>query len=223
MSNFKLKTSKLLGAGILFLVVSAFFACLGLTIKTDRVRAQQVNNCQPPIFGEYLVLIVTPTLESQEIVRQTLPGDINIRVCRYRNDIVTRIGGFSDREIADDWRRYIRDNIQLPAYLVEGGTNPNPNPNLPEGFPRNLGPGYAVIVDYAERPEVAVELQRILARDIGLVSYGEKSFLLITYTENINDAAQSLKRLSDRGFLTYLVNSNRLIIITDKVRLTISN
>lgn len=222
MSNFQFKTSKFLRAGLLNLAASAFFAFIGLTIKTDYVKAQIVNNCQPPILGEYLVLIVTPTLESQEIVRRTLPSDINIGVCRYGNDIVTRIGGFSDRDIADDWRRYVRDNIQLRAYVVAGSTNTDPNP--PEtGFPRNLGAGYAVIVDYADRPEVAIELQRILARDIGLVSYGEKSFLLVTYTENINDATQSLKRLSDRGFLTYLVNSSRVTLITDKVRLTISN
>jgi len=163
------------------------------------------------------VLISTPTPESQQVAIASLPNDIDIGLCRYVDRIVARVGGFTDRALADDWRRYVEDIIRLPAYVVE--------PNLP-GNPQQpgaLGAGYAVLVDYSERPEIAAELQRLLARDIGLVSYGGKNFLLVTYTQNVGGAAESLKRVSDRGFFAFLVDSSRVTLINPRVRLTISN
>lgn len=203
------------------LMAVALFSLISLTIKPNYAKAQQiVNTCQPPAPGEYLVLISTPTPESQQVAIARLPADIDIGLCRYLDRVVARVGGFRDRALADDWRRYVEDIIRLPAYVVEGNVTAPPNPTPPG---TNLGSGYAVLVDYSEGPEIAAELQRLLARDIGLVSYNGKNFLLVTYTQNVGDAAESLKRVSDRGFFTFLVDSSRVILINPRVRLTISN
>lgn len=168
------------------------------------------------------MLISTPTPESQQVAIARLPADIDIGLCRYIDRVVARVGGFTDRSLADDWRRYVEDIIRLPAYVVEGGPSLLPNPGQP-GTPTVLGAGYAVLVDYSQRPEIAAELQRLLARDIGLVLYGGKNFLLVTYTQNVGDAAESLKRVSDRGFFTFLVDSSRVTLINPRFRLSISN
>jgi len=203
------------------LMAAALFSLISLTIKPNYARAQPiVNNCQPPNPGEYLVLISTPTPESQQVALSRLPGDIDIGLCRYVDRVVARVGGFTDRALADDWRRYVEDIIRLPAYVVEGSATRPPNPRPPG---TNLGSGYAVLVDYSERPEIVAELQRLLARNIGLVSYGGKNFLLVTYTQNVGDAAESLKRVSDRGFFTFLVDSSRVTLINPRASLTISN
>ncbi len=203
------------------LMAAALFSLISLTIKPNYAMAQQiVNNCQPPAPGEYLVLISTPTPESQQVAIGRLPNDIDIGLCRYVDRVVARVGGFRDPALADDWRRYVEDTLRLPAYVVEGNATPSTNPRPPI---TNLGAGYAVLVDYSERPEIAAELQRLLARDIGLVSYNGKNFLLVTYTQNVSDAAESLKRVSDRGFFTFLVDSSRVTLINPRVRLTISN
>lgn len=202
------------------LMAVAFLSLISLTIKPNYVKAQPiVNDCRPPVPGEYLVLISTPTPESQQLAIARLPKDIDIGLCRYVDRIVVRLGQFRDRALADDWRRYVQDNLRLPAYVVDPTSS---NPQGP-GNPGMLGPGYAVLVDYSQRPEIAAELQRLLARDIGLVLYGGKNFLLVTYTPNVTDAAESLKRVSDRGFLTFLVDSSRVTLINPKVPLTMGN
>ena len=199
-------------------MAAALLSVVSLTVKPNYAKAQPiVSNCRPPVAGEYLVFISTPTPETQQRAIATLPSDVDIGLCRYDNRIVTRIGGFNDRSVADDWRRYVEDTLALPAYVVEG------NSTLLPGTPRSLGSGYAVLVDYSGRPEIGTELQRLLARDIGLVSYGGRNFFLVTYTPNANDAVASLKTVSDRGFFTFLVDSSRVTLINPRASLSISN
>ena len=212
------KTSSEKKASLPSLMAAAFLSVISLTIKPNYAMAQPiVNNCRPPLPGEYLVLISTPTPESQQVALSTLPSDVDIGLCRYVDRVVARIGGFSDRSLADDWRRYVEDTIRLPAYVVEPTT-----PRQPE-TPRSLGAGYAVLVDSSERPETATELQRLLGRNLGLVLYGGRNFLLVTYTPNANDAVASLKRVSDRGFFTFIVDSSRVTLINPTGQLSISN
>lgn len=195
------------------LMALALLSLISLTIKPNYARAQQiVNNCRPPLPGEYLVLISTPTPESQQAAIARLPNDIDIGLCRYLDRVVVRIGGFQDEALANDWQQYVQDTIGLPAYVTKGTGTP-----IPEG-PATLGAGYAVLVDNSERPEIAAELERLLARNIGFASYGGKNFLLVTYTPNLGNAAESLKRVSDRGFFTFLVDSSRVTLINPRAR-----
>lgn len=195
------------------LMAVALLSLISLTIKPNYAKAQQiVNNCRPPLPGEYLVLISTPTPESQQAAIGGLPSDIEIGLCRYLDRVVARIGGFQDEALANDWQRYVRDTIRLPAYVTKGAETPTPQP------PATLGPGYAVLVDNSQRPEIEAELERLLARDIVSASYRGKNFLLVTYTPNVGNAAESLKRVSDRGFFTFLVDSSRVTLINPRAR-----
>lgn len=215
---------------------AGFVAVLGLTIFPNSVKAQ--TNCEPPQSDEYLLLIVTKTREQQEMAKRSFPGNTNNTVCRYINDTVTRIGGFRDSQIAGDWVKYIQDVVGLPAYVVRSPAaslpqnlpvyNPQPaadsepiaNPatgNLAFN-PQRLGPGYAVLVDYFNQPELAGQVKQVLGAQVGLASYGQRPFLFIAYTTDRNAATAALKTLSDRGFWPMLVDSRRVTVISPAVR-----
>jgi hypothetical protein len=186
--------------------------------------------CEPPEDNEYLLLIISQTSTEQEQVRQTLPSDIESEVCQYIDDVVTRVGGFEDRLIAEDWAAYVEDAIGLQAYIVKPGraedlseeTDSDSRPPTQSAArqisraafnPEQLGPGYAVLVDYVNQPELAEQLRQALGEEIGLVSYGQRPYLLIEYTRDAATATSTLNDLSRQGFLTFVVNSRWVTVI----------
>lgn len=185
--------------------------------------ARAVDECQPPGPNQYLLLIISDTLERQQKVKQGLPSDINLGICRYVNDTVTRIPGFKDAEVANDWARYVQDIIGLPAYVVGGnsGMDPVPPVSIPTPLPSEPNPdqeaGYAVLVDYFNQPELVAKLERELGRKVGLASYGQRLFLLVDSTKDQNAATVTLRNLSDRGFWTLVVDSRRIMVVSPKV------
>jgi hypothetical protein len=211
-------------------------AILTLTILSGSVKAQ--SSCEPPKSDEYLLLIVTRTPEQQEKAKRSFPGNTDNTVCRYINDTVTRVGGFRNSQIAIDWVKYIKDVVGLPAYVVRSPAaalpqnlpvyNPQPAPGSepianPEtansGFnPQALGPGYAVLVDYFNQPELAGQVKQALGTQVGLASYGQRPFLFVAYTTDQNAATAAVKALSDRGFWPMLVDSRRVTVISPAVR-----
>jgi hypothetical protein len=215
---------------------ASFLAVLGLTILPNSVKAQ--TSCEPPQSDEYLLLIVTQTPEQQERAKRSFPGNTNNTVCRYINDTVTRVGGFRDSQIAGDWVKYIQDVVGLPAYVVRSPAAslpqnlpvydpqptayPQPAPDRPnDSFafnPQALGPGYAVLVDYFNQPELAAQIKQVLGTQVGLASYGQRPFLFIAYTTDQNAATAAVKTLSDRGFWPMLVDSRRVTLIAPAVR-----
>jgi hypothetical protein len=80
-----------------------------------------------------------------------------------------------------------------------------------------LGTGYAVLVDYSNRPETAIELQQLLSRQIGLVSYGQRPYLLAVYTADAAVANSTLQSLSDRNFTALIIDSRRAVLLTPAV------
>ncbi len=208
------------------------WAALLLLNSTGEIKpALAESTCEPPEENEYLLLIVSPTSAEQRRVRRTLPEDIESEVCQYVDDIVTRVGGFEDRLIAEDWAAYLEDTVALQAYVVKPGAavelieqEPNskqqpPTPAVGRQLsrsafnPERLGPGYAVLVDYFNQPELAEQVRQALGTDIGLVSYGQRPYLLIEYTSDAETAASTLKSLSRQGFWPMVVDSHRVSVI----------
>ena len=205
------------------LMVTSF----GLGIKSSLAQTA----CAAPKVGEYLLLIVSNTAEEQKVVQRTLPNDINREICRYLNDTVTRVGGFDDQLVAEDWAAYLQEMIGLPAYVVKQEATParsssNPvvrrTPSETSGSsqfnPRPLGTGYAVIVDFFNQPELAYQLETIIGEKVGLVSYGQRPYLLVEYTTDADAATATLKNLSSRGFWTMMVDGNRVTVISPNVQ-----
>lgn len=199
--------------------------------------APAIVPCQPPQPKEFLLLVVTRTPESQAQVNQLLPPSTSITTCSYLNDQVTRVGGFRTVERANAWARYLTETTGLAAFVARpaeapvaavpnssGSSQVKPTPSAkpvsPSGYtPKPLGPGYAVLVDYANQPEIATKVRAVLGQEIGLVSYGQAPFLLALYTTDSNAAYAALQTLSDRGFWATLVDSRRVVLLQQGLKL----
>ncbi|MEA5540951.1 hypothetical protein VB834_18170 [Limnoraphis robusta Tam1] len=222
--------------------------------------ASAAASCEPPASGEYLVLIVSETTAEQDLARKTLPSDIKSEVCRYVEDLVTRVGGFKDQLIAEDWAAYLKESSGLQTYVVkpetvserpptrpvvnrspaselqteprsqarprpqprpqpQTQTQPQPQPSSEQARfnPRRLGSGYAVLVDYLNQPDLAAEIEEITGTAVGLASYGQRPYLLVTQTNSLETATSTLQTLSNRGFLSLMVDSRRVTLISPNV------
>jgi hypothetical protein len=205
-------------------------------------------------------LIVSETTAEQDLARKTLPSDIKSEVCRYVEDLVTRVGGFKDQLIAEDWAAYLKESSGLQTYVVkpetvserppsspvvnrspaselqteprsqarprsqtqpQTQTQPQPRPQPPSEQarfnPRRLGSGYAVLVDYLNQPDLAAEIEEITGTAVGLASYGQRPYLLVTQTNSLETATSTLQTLSNRGFLSLMVDSRRVTLISPNV------
>jgi hypothetical protein len=192
-----------------------------------------ISPCQAPSPGEYLLLVVSPTVNNQQQLRSALPSDLNTVTCKYFNETVTRVGGFNQIDDAKRWAKYINNVVGLSAIITTRPQSPTATPavipsqrvtpavvppgNLPnQGLrynPRILGEGFALLVDYFNRPELAANLQRAVGGNVGLVSYGEKPYLLAVYTTNQNEAYRTLKKLTDNGFVALLADGRQVILL----------
>lgn len=194
--------------------------------------------CQPPSPGEYLLLVVSPTNNSQQQLRSALPSDLNTVTCKYLNETVTRIGGFNKIDDANRWAKYVNNVVGLSAIITTRPTIPTVAPaaiapatvtpaistaTLPNQAvsynPRILGEGFAVLVDYFNRPELANSVQKLVGGNVGLVSYGQRPYLLAVYTTNQTEAYKTLQKLNENGFFALLADGRKVMLLRSVVSL----
>jgi hypothetical protein len=196
-----------------------------------------IPNCQPPNAGEYLLFVVSPTVNNQQQLRSALPSDLKTVTCRYLNETVTRVGGFNKVEDANRWARYVNNVVGLSAIIT---TRPTASTVAPTTIapttiapttiapttvatqsvsynPRVLGEGFAVLVDYFNRPELANNVQKIVGGNVGLVSYGERPYLLAVYTTNQSEAYRTLQKLSENGLFALLADGRKVVLLRSVV------
>lgn len=217
--------------------LKALPAIVGLLVATPHRAIAQSNNpqCQPPNAGEYLLLVVSTTPDVQTKLRNVLPNNTSTTVCRYFNDVVTRVSGFNTIETASSWAQYLTETVGLQAFVarptIAGNAPQSPAiTNSPSAIPNSsnssnynpqpLGAGYAVLVSYFNKPELATQLQQALKKDVGLVSYGQHPYLLATYTTDQRAANSMLQSLSDRGFFVIVVDSRRVTLLKSSVQVS---
>lgn len=180
--------------------------------------AQQTGSpCQPPQPNEYLLLVLSQTQESQQQIQRTLPASTQTTVCQYREDTVTRIAGFRNVEDASSWARYVREIVGLSAFVVRPAQRTTLSTNSLAYNPRPLGEGYAVLVDYLNNPDIAAQVQQLLGSNVGLVSYSQRPYLLAMYTTSERKANSILRKLSDRGFWSMVVDGRRVMLLRTAV------
>ena len=209
----------------------------GISSNLTPRSAVAQETCEPPQAGEYLLLIVSETPADQELARRTLPGDIESQICRYVDGVVTRVGGFEDQLIAEDWASFIKNGSGLQTYVIKPEATQSPQTTAPVDRrppaseadsrpqqtadsrfnPQPLGSGYAVLVDYLNQPELAAEVKQVTQTDVGLVSYGQRPYLLVQHTPDLEAATSILQTLSNRGFFSLIVDSRRVTVITRQV------
>jgi hypothetical protein len=207
-----------------------------IVIAADPLQAQPQPDCQSPARGEYLLLAPTATPDAQTLVRSKAPSDATIAICRYFGATVTRIGGFNTESAASVWGQYlIRTTgikvtiaapiaapiptpapIATPFAVPTTGTPATVTPATPATVaynPKLLGTGYAVLVNYNNRPDIATQLKQAIKGNVGVVSYGERPYLLANQTEDQAAANAIMQLLSDRGFLAMVVDARRVVLL----------
>ncbi|MBW4419199.1 MAG: hypothetical protein KME13_08210 [Myxacorys californica WJT36-NPBG1] len=198
--------------------------------------AQAYPTCQPPRSDEYLVLVVSQSADAQAKVRSTLSNNADSTICNYFQDTVTRVGGFRSAESATSWANYFSGTVGLSAFVARPSTGGAINAQQPWGTPPSgysgdssanstynpqlLGGGYAVIVQYYNRPEVAAQVSQTLNRQIGLASYGQRPFLLAAHTTDQRIADSIVRSLSERGFNATVVDSRQVVLLKPSVSLS---
>jgi hypothetical protein len=208
--------------------LQVFFTIAGLVVTATSTMAQSsYPQCQPPKSGEYLLLVVSKTSETQTKVRSVLPNNADAMVCNYFENVVTRVSGFSSVETANSWAQYMTETVGLQAFVArptqaasrpaEPATLPSKTPNSSIYNPQPLGTGYAVLVSYFNRPELAGQVQQALSKEVGLVSYGQRPYLLAIQTKDQAIAHSTLQKLSDRGFWAMVVDSRRVTLLRSAV------
>ncbi|MEH1869019.1 MAG: hypothetical protein V7K69_29060 [Nostoc sp.] len=208
-------------------------AIAGLIGGMSSVFAQQaIPACQPPTSGEYLLLVVSPTADNQKQLRSALPPELKTITCKYLNETVTRIGGFKKIDDANRWARYVSNIVGLSAIITTRPTTanvqpPQTQPQLQQQPPQQtvnynpqaLGEGFAVLVDYYNRPELVNSVQQAVGGNVGFVSYGQRPYLLAVYTTNQSEAYNTLQKLNNGGFVASIVDSRKVILLRSTVRL----
>ncbi len=200
--------------------------------------------CPPPSASEYLLLVRGDSEEERNRVQQLLPVNTTILVCRYLDDPVVRAGGFTSLEMANAWAQYMTEVEGLQAFVarpaapkpvstvaveIPNPTTPNPlstssSPEssdaatgLPAYDPQPLTIGFAVLVDYYNHPEVALDVQQLLGRAAGLVVYRQRPYLLAAQSPDAISASETLRLLNEHDFTSILVDSRQVILLTSTV------
>jgi len=244
------------------LPIAAILAAPLISGISPAFSEKAITTCQPPGVGEYLLLVVSPTTETQKQLRKALPSDLKTVNCKYLNETVTRIGGFKKMDDAKRWARYVNDIVGLsaivttrPTTVASASTVPNTIPKISSKSsvasasmiaptkttkvnktnvsstvpsrsssqkvvsynPRVLGEGYAVLVDYFNRPELASTVQQVVEGNVGFVAYGQRPYLLAVYTTNQKEANSTLQKLNERGLFANLVDSRKVVLLRSVV------
>lgn len=213
-------------------------AAAGWGFGTTAVLSQTATSvCQPPRADEYLLLVRNPTPEKQSQVQQILPTTADVSICRYDNQSVIRVSGFSTLDVANAWASYVTEVSGSQTVVLRpsraAGVERSPatpptasQPSQPATAatyrPQGLGAGYAVLVDYRNQPAIATQVQQLLGQEIGVATYGQRPYLLAGYTANPTAASELLKTLSDRGLLAILVDGRRVVLLKPTVALPTS-
>jgi hypothetical protein len=225
--------------------IALLTALLGNIGWADRAMAQ-LPTCLPPSGSEYLLLAVTPNADAQARVTAILPTSYPTKSCDYLGEAVLRVGGFATQETANAWASYVANQAKVSAFVAKptiagqapGLTPlppasppsllpPNPGPTAPatptaiappasQYNPQPLGSGYAVLVNYYNKPETAT-LVRQTAGQVGLVSYGQKPYLLASFTSDQSAANVLLQALTDKGMWAMVVDGRRVVMLKPSV------
>lgn len=204
------------------------FALVGaLGIAPPASAQSRLPACPPPINQEYLLLVRGDNEADRNRIASVLPADNTVLVCEYLNETLVRAGGFESLETANAWATYMTTVEGFESFVSRPSATPvAARANEPfEGQvgvptsdyqPRRLAPGYAVLVNYGARPEIATTVGQIV-RPVGLAVYQQQAYLLADYTSDADSAANTLRRLSDAQLTAILVDAQQVVQMAPEV------
>ncbi|MEL6813561.1 MAG: hypothetical protein AAFP03_01955 [Cyanobacteria bacterium J06598_3] len=178
--------------------------------------------CPPPANQEYLLLIRGESEAERSKIASVLPADNTVLVCEYLNEVLVRAGGFTSLETANAWATYLTTVEGYESFVSRpaGSAGRPAGGSVASGAqgyqPMRLGAGYAVLVDYGDRPEVATAVGQV-TRPVGLAVYRQRAYILADYTADAASAATTLQRLYDAQLSAILVDSDQVVRLSGEV------
>ncbi|MEM6501438.1 MAG: hypothetical protein AAF685_06335 [Cyanobacteria bacterium P01_C01_bin.89] len=180
--------------------------------------AQALKPCEPPAAGRYLLMVRRDSPDVEVALYEGLPESVEVTLCDYQGETVLRLSGFPSQAIAEAWQAYISDRLNRTAYLIEPSNTATPGGGNSYS-PQALGDGYAVLVDYFSDLAIARTLRDRMGETPGLVSYGQRPYLLVSHTKKMKPANKLLEELSQDGFAVTVVNSRHAILLRSAITL----
>ena len=224
------------------LALSGVPAAIAQPVGIPAVGNGIIGDCQPPSATEFLLFATARTPEAQALLRSKAPTDATTTVCRYQGEVVIRVAGFASEPSAAAWGQYLIRATGIPTTIVRpvpvaaavspgapkgdalapkvatiltGAGNGSVGKRFSPGVynPQPLSSGYAVLVNYNNRPDVAVQLGQVLSQDVGVAVYGERPYLFVMQTGETSAANAVVKLLNDRGFLALRVEAKSVVLL----------
>lgn len=176
--------------------------------------------CPPPASNEYLLLVRGNTEAERAQIASILPVESAVLICQYTDEVLVRAGGFTSLETANAWATYMETEQGFESFVAQPASAPDSGnvalSNAAVYQPSRLGSGYAVLVEYGTRPEVATTVGQ-LVRPVGLAVYQQRSYLLAEYTGDAAVANAVLQRLSDAQLAAVIVNAQQVVRLSSEV------
>ncbi|PZO46831.1 MAG: hypothetical protein DCF15_19830 [Phormidesmis priestleyi] len=203
---------------------------------TNAIAQSVLPACPPPVNGEYLLLVRGETESDRAQIAAALPAENPVLVCTYLNEPLVRAGGFTSLETANAWATYMTTEAGFESFVSKPSDTQTAiattnNPAAPVAAttsarssasgaisyqPRRLSDGYAVLVDYGDRPDVATAVGQVVT-PVGLAVYQQRAYLLADYTADAAGAATTLQKLSDAQLAPILVDAQQVVRISTEV------
>ena len=202
--------------------------------------AQPLPPCDPPESDEHLVLVDQQTPEELEQLKKVLPNGSTTAICQYLDDGVIRVGGFANEEVATAWAEYLSKTLQVQTAIVrpatsissqpDDGTTPSvpdsageavlDEPSYPDYDPQVLEEGYAILVNYADRTDIAIAVQTELGESVGLAVYRQSPYLIALQSDDFKETGEILRQLIEADFDALMVDSRQVVLMTPVVAVT---
>ena len=222
---------------LLALSISAAAASSAL-LPARSLAQSRLPVCPPPVTQEYLLLVRGQNEAERRQIASILPAGNAVLVCQYRDEVVVRAGGFTSLETANAWATYMTtvegyesfvsrptdtaqlDQVGSGEQTASANVGSSSNVAYSSGSasyqPLRLGAGYAVLVNYGDRPEIADTVGQVV-RPVGLAVYRGQAYLLADYTSDSASASATLQRLSDAQTTAILVDAQEVVRLTSEV------
>lgn len=217
----------------------AFLAPMVVSLSLKQAKAQSaLPVCPPPAAQEYLLLVRGESESERAEIASILPIESSVLICQYTDEVLVRAGGFTSLETANAWASYMttekgyesfvarpvdqtgsQANSQAEGQAVSNETGNETSAGTSSAIayqPMLLGTGYAVLVDYGTRPEIATTVGQ-LVRPVGLAVYQQRAYLLAGYTTDAAAASATLQRLSDAQLAAVVVDAQQVVRLSAEV------
>ncbi|MGD1896115.1 MAG: hypothetical protein ACFB16_04090 [Phormidesmis sp.] len=203
-----------------FLIGSAASAS-GL-LRQSALAQSALPVCPPPTDSEYLLLVRGETEAERAEIASILPVESAVLICQYTDEVLVRAGGFSSLETANAWASYMTTEKGFESFVSQSagqtaGAGTAAAASSSSAYqPRLLGSGYAVLVDYGSRPEVATSVGQLF-RPVGLAVYQQRAYLLAGYTTDASSANATLQQLTNAQLAAIVVNAEQVVQLSAEV------